>query len=90
MKFQDFAKAMLIAQILANSSEKSSEKEPTDLNENNVNKENEMNIESNQNTDEFYNPLDGLSTGQLFLLFGVLAFVLAFVLFIFIRKDEMI
>lgn len=86
MKFQDFAKAMLIAQILANSSEKSSEKEPTDLNENNVSKENEMNIESNQNNDEFYNPLDGLSTGQLFLLFGVLAFVLAFVFFIFIRN----
>ena len=56
--FQDFAKAMLIAQIFANSSEKSSEKEPTDLNENNVSKENEMNIESNQNTDEFYNPLE--------------------------------
>ena len=86
MKFQDFAKAMLIAQIFANSSEKSSEKEPTDLNENNVSKENEMNIESNQNTDEFYNPLDGLSTGQLFLLFGVLLFVLAFVFFIFIRN----
>lgn len=88
MKFQDFAKAMLIAQIFANSSEKSSEKEPTDLNENNVSKENEMNIESNQNTDEFYNPLDGLSTVQLFLLFGVLAlaFVLAFTSFIFIRR----
>ena len=45
-----------------------------------------MNIESNQYNDEFYNPFDGLSTGQLFLLLGVLAFVLAFVLFIFIRK----
>ena len=85
MKFQDFAKAMLIAQIFANS-ERSSEKETAAPDENNVNKENEMKIESNQNNDEFYNPLDGLSTGQLFLLFGVLVFVLAFVFFIFIRN----
>lgn len=37
MNFQNFVKVMLIAQILANSSEKSSEKEPTNLNENLLN-----------------------------------------------------
>ncbi len=58
MKFQDFAKAMLLAQIFANS-EKSSEKKTTDPDEKNISKENEINIESNQNNDEFYNPLDG-------------------------------
>ena len=85
MKFQDFAKAMLIAQIFADS-ERSSEKETTAPDKKNVSKENETNLKSNQNNEEFYNPLDGLSTGQLFLLFGVLAFALAFVFFIFIRN----
>lgn len=86
MKFQDFAKAMLIAQILANPSEKSSEKETTDSDENNVSKENEINLERNQNNDELNNPFDGFSVGQQILLFFVLLFVLAFVFFIFIRN----